>query len=60
MSWVVNPRVVLPLPIANVAFPTFLIVLIFLVVGMGVGGIIIAGIYLLRKRSTESEPSTDR
>lgn len=52
-----SPRVVLPLPIANVAF---LIVIILLVVGLGVGGIILAAVYLLRKRSTESEPSTDR
>lgn len=60
MSIAVRPRLVTLLPIANIAFPTVLIVFILLAGGLIFGGMILALVYLFRKLSNRSEDHPDR
>lgn len=53
-----DPRPVTMLPIANVAIPTTLILLILLVGGLLSGGLLFGLIYLFRRFSRGSEDRT--
>ncbi len=46
----VRPRVAATVPIANVAIPTALIVLVLLAGGLVIGAVVLAVIYLVRRR----------
>lgn len=48
------------LPVANVAIPNFLIVLVLLVAGLLTGGIALSLVYLYRRLSPRSDAPTDR
>lgn len=60
MSTIVDPRSVTMLPIANIAVPTTLIVLVLLVVGLISGGILFGLAYLFYLFFSEPKERTGK
>ena len=58
MSIIVNPRSVAMLPIANVAIPVTLILLLLLVGGLITGGLLLGLVYLFRRVTRRPEEPT--